>query len=122
MTQSNDISTFEIENPISSMLSDFSKSFSSFKETKASLEDRSRVLTLLANADDELEMWGRAIGHLSWLASTHDEAGKETLEALGIAALMQGKLLTIASTLSNLKWEVTHGYDECTNKSYPIDT
>ena len=106
--------TFEIENPISSMLSDFANCFSSIRLGEISPEARERLLALLGNADEELEMWGRAIGHIAWLASTHEDADKETAEALGMVALMQGKLLTISSTLDNLKWEATHSYDEVT--------
>lgn len=115
------LTTHEIENAIATLIGELTKTVSIYKGETTELAQRKRLLCLAENAASELEMWGRAVGHTSWLASTHEEAAENTINSLGIIGLMQGQLLSINSQLDDLKWSVTHEYDAKTNTVTAVD-
>lgn len=106
------LTIYQIENPIAALIEQLSEELSAFKGDKRDRELREKLLLMVENACEELEMWGHAVGHVSWLASTSEEAERNTIDALGIIGLMQGKFLTINSALGSLKWNVNHIYNK----------
>jgi hypothetical protein len=101
------LSEFEISNPVTTMLADFKSSVSPRTGKKLAKKDRERLKSLVDNAKAELIMWGDAIGHVSWFASTHEEADKKVAQSLGMISMMQGKFLNLIEELDDLEFVLT---------------
>jgi hypothetical protein len=118
---SNGPSPFEVENSLAALIRELSETVSAMRGADRDIEHCKKLNCLAENTIDELEMWGRAVGHLSWLASTHQDATQTTIDSLGMVGLMQGKLLTMTNALDELKWELNHAYDKKNNKMLSTD-
>lgn len=119
--ESNTPSPYEVENSLSTLIRELTETVSAMRGPDRDIEHCKKLNSLAENTIDELEMWGHAIGHLSWLASTHQEANQTTIDSLGMVGLMQGKLLTITKALDELKWDLNHSYDRKNNKMLSTD-
>lgn len=115
MTDSNlKLSGYEIENPIAALIDELAEIVSPARVAGRDIETRNRLFKLAENALTELEMWGEAVGHISWLASTHGEADRDTIRFLGITSQMQGRFLTINRSVDSLRWNTVHNYNRRT--------
>ena len=112
---------YEIENSLATLLNHLSSSIDFFSGATVDPDQAKQLRNLISNAKDDLESWGRAVGHVAWLSSTHEEAAENTMDALGIISLMQGKLLTITDRLDEIDWTLRHRYDRATGEVVNVE-
>ena len=98
----------EIEHPLSNLISGLNIQLRRcWLESKA-VVGTSDFQTHVKNGQFSVVTWTEAVGHLAEMASTHPDAGKKTMEALGVIADMAGKLSHLSETMRVLSSDISH--------------
>jgi len=101
--ENNELSPYEIEQPIAALLGDFSRvilypnSSAKYKVEKQAIEKMS------TNAVEEMERWSRALAFLIWKASGGDDVCEQTVSSMATGAEVLGCFASMIQPLSDLK-------------------